>query len=65
MADNIMSEAVKSVLLESFMKKRDGDVHTKAAQMMAIDLLHDGWKELELQLKKSGHEPEKRRQVGL
>jgi hypothetical protein len=46
-ADEVTSEMVKQILLESFMKKREGDVATKAAQMMAIDLLQDGWKELQ------------------
>lgn len=63
-ADPAMSEEVKNVLLESFMKKRTGDVNMKAAQMMAIDLLQEGWKELE-RYKTQQNEAKISRQVGI
>jgi hypothetical protein len=46
--DVVMAEAVKRVLLESFMKpSKDTDVQTLAASRIAIDLLNEGWKELQ------------------
>lgn len=48
LADAAMSEVVFQVLLQSFLKKRETDtVEMKAAERIAIDLLQEGWKELE------------------
>lgn len=48
LADVAMSEVVFQTLLQSFLKKRDTDtVEMKAAERIAIDLLQEGWKELE------------------
>lgn len=48
LADAAMSEIVFQVLLQSFLKKRETDtVEMKAAERIAIDLLQEGWKELE------------------
>jgi len=46
MSDKVMNKAVKSVMLDAFMKAKDGDIHMKAAQMVAINLLEDAFKEL-------------------
>ena len=43
-----MSEAVKEVLIESFLKsKGPRDIHIIAAERVAIDLLKEGFMELE------------------
>ena len=65
LGDKSMSQIVHSIILGSFLKKRDGDVYTKAAQRMAIDFLEDAWKDLE----NSRHEQKDKKkdieQVGL
>jgi hypothetical protein len=62
--DEVTSESVKEVLLQSFMKKREGDYHVKAAQMLAIEMLQEGWKDLEI-YKRLHEDPKATRQVGL
>lgn len=47
LADKVMSEAVYDVLRESFLKDKTRDIHVLAASRLALDLLRDGWKELE------------------
>lgn len=47
LADKEMSETVKSVLYKNFLQKREGDVHTLAAQTLAVQFLEDAWRELE------------------
>lgn len=61
--DEVTAESVKTVLMDSFMKKQDGDFHMKAAQMIALDLLQEGWKELERYKNhgEKGREPKKQR----
>lgn len=45
--DVVMNEAVYEVLLHSFLKEQpDKNVQTLAASRIAIDLLNDGFKEL-------------------
>lgn len=65
MADKVMYNAVKSELLGSFMKKKDGDVYLKAAQMEAINLLEDGFKNLKRFSNKEQEEVKELKQVGL
>jgi len=64
MADDVMVESVHDVLLASFMKKRDGDVNLKAAQMIALELLQEGWKELAKHKGRGEQERPVVRQVG-
>lgn len=45
-SDSLMADVIKDQLQKVFLRKRDGDVHTKAAQMMALDMLEEAWKEL-------------------
>lgn len=46
--DPSLSGAVYKVLLDVYTSRKDRtDVHLTAGQMIAIDLLHDAWKELE------------------
>ena len=46
-ADRAMNEAVRKVLTDSFLKTRGvTEVNFLAAQRIAIDLLEDGYKEL-------------------
>lgn len=48
LADKVMSQSVRDVLTSSFLKNRgQRDVHTLAAERLAIDLLDSAWKELE------------------
>lgn len=47
MSDKVMSQAVKMVLRESFLKSSGTqDVQTLASERMAINLLEEGFKEL-------------------
>lgn len=47
MGDVIMSDLVYQSLLDAFLKKRQGeDIQTKAARMIAIELLQEAWDEL-------------------
>lgn len=55
------AEAVYEVLFSHLMKKRDGDVNSKAAQMMAIELFNEGWGELK---KYSNTKPEHKKNSG-
>lgn len=53
MHDTLMSDSVYQTLLDSFLKKREGDVNLKAAQMLAIDMFTEGWRDLERMKEKS------------
>ena len=56
LADKDMEGTIHEVLLKAFLKKRsDADVNLKAAQMVAVELLEEGWKELE-KLKAEGEQ---------
>ncbi len=47
LADVVMADAVKEVLRESFLKKREGnDINILASSMLAVYALEDGWKDL-------------------
>lgn len=64
--DEITSESVKEVLMSSFLTKRkDADVQLKAAQMIAIELLQEAWKELETYKTYEETQRHAPRQVGL
>jgi len=64
--DKIMSDAVFSVLLESYLKQgKDRDVQNLAASRIAIDLLRDGWRELEKLKDKETTESKPFEQIGL
>lgn len=47
MQDSLMAEIVKDQIQSVFLRKREGDVTSKAAQMMAIEMLDEAWKELQ------------------
>ena len=65
LADKLTKDAVKKVLRESFIKTKDGDIHMKAAQMIAINLLEEGFKELKKYSNKAEQEIKEVTQVGL
>jgi len=65
LADKLTKDAVKKVLRESFIKAKDGDIHMKAAQMMAVNLLEEGFKELKKYSNKAEQEIKEVTQVGL
>jgi hypothetical protein len=66
LSDEIMANAVRGVLLQSFIKKRDrSDVNVIAAERIAIDLLEDAWKDLEKLRSKAEVEKRELTQVGL
>lgn len=47
LGDRVMSAAVYEVLLEAFLKKKQGaDINVIAASMLAVYALDDAWKEL-------------------
>lgn len=57
--DKLTSEAVRDFLLFSFLRPHpNADVQLLAASRLAIDLLQDGWKEME-RLKVGGEEKQK------
>lgn len=66
LGDKEMERAVYHVLFETFIKreKRD-DVQLTAARTIAIDLLQDAWRELEVQKDKVEFEQKPVKQVGL
>ena len=46
--DKDLNEAVKSALLKNFLATRsNADVHTLAAQTLAVQFLESGWREME------------------
>lgn len=48
LGDKEMQQTVKSVLIGNFMSKRsDADVHTLAAQTLAVQFVEDAWREME------------------
>lgn len=55
-SDEMMSDAVRVVLEGTFKKKRNDDVGTLAAQMMALNLLEEGFKELSRYLNETAKE---------
>lgn len=65
MHDTLMSESVYQTLLDSFLKKRDGDVNLKAAQMLAIDMFTEGWRDLERMKDKEVFTNKNTRQIGM
>ena len=65
LADKLTKDAVKKVLRESFIKAKDGDIHMKAAQMMAVNLLEECFKELKKYSNKAEQEIKEVTQVGL
>lgn len=64
LSDKEMCETVRSVLISSFMKKREADVQYLAAQTLAYQMLEDGWHEL-LSYRPKQKKPEKAAQIGL
>ena len=66
MQDPLLNEAVFKVLLSTYIKQIDRtDVHYTAGQMIAIDLLHKSWKELEKITRTDTSLTDKHVQVGL
>ena len=47
LGDTILQETIKKSLTTTFMKKRETDTSYLAAQMLAIQLLEEGWRDLE------------------
>lgn len=64
LGDKEVKETVKNVLLRNFLARRDGDVHTLAAQTLAVQLLEDGFREME-RYKQEDKQEEKRVNVGM
>ena len=66
LADEVMTNAVKSVLREAFLKNSGSeDVQTLASERMAINLLEDGFKELRKHSNREDTKAKEIRQVGL
>ena len=47
LGDVVLKDTVHGIMLQSFLKTREGDIHIKAASRLAIDFLNEAWKELE------------------
>lgn len=64
--DEVMKTSVYTLLLESFLKKRtDNDIHVLAASRIAVDMLHEAWKELDKYKKNQEEKKQNSGQVGL
>jgi len=49
MADTAMNRTVKDVLTDVFLRRNEKhDVHALAAERLAINLLNDAWRELDV-----------------
>ena len=64
--DKNTANLVKEVLLSVFLKPREkSDVQTLAAERLSINLLHEGWKELERYKSSLEEKPEELKQIGM
>lgn len=63
--DEAMFNAVSRAVLDTFLKTREGDVHTKAAQRMAIDFHFESWENLKKIQSKSSQEVKEKVQNAL
>lgn len=63
--DAVAAKAVYDVLLSAYLKPRQGDVQTLAASRIAIDLLQEGWRELEKVRNTTTQDEKPRQSVGL
>ena len=64
--DTEMNEAVKEVLLASFLKGREGeDYHSKAARFIALEKLEASWTDLESFKERKSVASEGVKQVGM
>lgn len=61
-----MSQSVYNVMLNTFLQVHENaDIHVLAGQKIALELLIDTWKKMELLKNESGVEAPKKSQVGL
>lgn len=67
LSDAVMSSSVYEVLLDSFLdtEKYKNDVQLLAASRIAIDLLQEGWKDLQKYKKQAEAIKSELKQVGL
>ena len=64
--DKLLQDAVYGIIMATFLKKKDyADVHVVAAQKIAIDLLQEAWKEMNLLDISTGGEQTSQSNVGL
>lgn len=63
--DEVMFNAVARAVLDTFLKTRDGDVYTKAAQRLAIDFHFESWDNLKKIHSKSSQEVKGKTQTAL
>lgn len=64
--DVVMNEVVKQSITNSFLKgKPTDDVHIKASRFIALELLNEAWKDIEVFKDKAEREGEKKKQIGL
>lgn len=64
--DVVMSEAVKNVVRDAFLKgKGQRDVQVLAAERLALDFLEDAWKELKRYADTENEQSNAIKQVGL
>lgn len=66
LSDAVMAEAVKEVLISSFLKpSKISDVNFLAASRVAIDLLGEAWKELQKFKADKNENTEAKKQIGI
>lgn len=67
-ADKMMSNAVKNVLMDRFLKGDDilnSSIQMLAGQRVAQILLNEGWRDLQKYAKQTEQETKNREQIGL
>ena len=66
MGDPVTPGAIHQVLMTTYLKKRaDEDTNMKAARFLALELLEEGWKELEKYQVEIENNGSTTRQIGL
>jgi len=64
--DRAMAGAVYETLRSSFLKgKGQRDIQVLAAERLAVDLLDEGWRELNKYRSEDSHEPKTLNQIGM
>lgn len=63
--DPLLSDTIYGIILETFIRKREGDVQIQAASKLAIDFLNDSWKELKKYQNQNEKEIKPLIQIGL
>lgn len=65
-SDKVLAKTIQDILTESFLRPRGSrDIHIMAAERISVELLKEGFRELEFIAKNEDKEEKKLSQVGL